>query len=114
MNPGKLIDGELQLALVRKHPADPVKKYVPWYEFEMRKTGGSRKIGYVRLRIGRTSPLTGWCGHIGYGVDQKYRGHHYAARSCRLLFPFAYAHGLRTLWITCAQKIPFTRNKTEK
>jgi len=102
IKPGKLVDGDLQLVLVGKHPANPVKKYVPCYEFEMRKTGGSRKIGSVRLRIGRTRPLIGWGGHIGYGVDKKYRGHHYAARSCLLLFPFAYAHGLRTLWITCA------------
>jgi predicted acetyltransferase len=67
----------------------------------MREKGNGRTIGSIRLRIGRTRPLAGWCGHIGYGVDEKARGRRYAARSCQLLFPLAYAHGLRTLWITC-------------
>ena len=29
------------------------------------------------------------------------RGRRYAERSCRLLFPLARAHGIKTLWITC-------------
>ena len=37
IDPGKLVDGDLELVLVGKHEADPVKKYVPWYDFEMRK-----------------------------------------------------------------------------
>jgi predicted acetyltransferase len=97
----KYVDGDLQVVLKKTAPADPVKNYVPGYEFEMREAGSVSPIGSIRLRIGRTRPLVGWCGHIGYGVDEKARGKHYAARSCRLLFPLAYAHGLRTIWITC-------------
>ena len=40
-------------------------------------------------------------GHIGYGVLPRYRGHRYAARACKLLFPLARRHGLNPLWITC-------------
>ena len=101
---GSYVDGDLSLVLTKTTPADPVKKYVPGYEFEMRAKGRIRKAGSIRLRIGRTRPLTGWCGHIGYGVEKACRGQRYAARSCRLLFPLAYAHGLRTLWITCNPK----------
>lgn len=114
INPGRLADGDLRLILEAKHPADPVKKYVPWYAFEMREIGDSRKIGTIRLRIGRTRPLTGWCGHIGYGVAEKSRGHRYAARSCRLIFPIAYAHGLRFIWITCAPKNMPSRRTCER
>jgi tagatose 1,6-diphosphate aldolase len=42
-----------------------------------------------------------YAGHIGYRVHAEYRGHHYAARSVRLLIPLARAHNLGTLWITC-------------
>ena len=113
LTPGKLVDADLELVLVRTTPADPVKKYVPGYEFELRETGKPAKIGCIRLRIGRTRPLIGWCGHIGYGVDESARGRRYAARSCRLLFPLAYAHGLRTLWITCDPKNMASRRTCE-
>jgi RimJ/RimL family protein N-acetyltransferase len=33
-------------------------------------------------------------------VDEPYRGYRYAARSCRLLQPFALAHGLTAVWLT--------------
>jgi N-acetylglutamate synthase len=113
LNPGKLVDADLELVLSQTIPADPVKKYVPCYEFELRETGKPAKIGSIRLRIGRTRALTGWCGHIGYGVDEPARGRRYAARSCRLLFPLAYAHGLRTLWITCDPKNMASRRTCE-
>lgn len=100
LRPGKLVDSDLQLVLVKKHPANPEKKYVPAYDFEMRKAGGNSKFGRISLRIG--SPRRLRCpGHIGYGVDEKHRGNRYAARACKLLFPFAAAHGLKALWITC-------------
>jgi|GEM_PF-1846489 len=106
-----LVDGELQVVLAKAIPADPVKKYVPDYQFEMRVQG--RKAGTIRLRIGRTRPLSGWCGHIGYDVDEKYRGRHFAARACRLIFPIACAHGLRTIWITCDPKNMASRRTCE-
>lgn len=113
INPGRLVDGDLELVLVKKHPADPVKKYVPWYAFEMRRAGVAGKVGEIRLRIGRTRPLYGWCGHIGYGVDGKHRGNRFAARSCILLLPIAHAHGLRTIWITCAPRNTASRRTCE-
>ena len=112
-SPGRLVDGELQLVLVAKHPAVPARKYVPCYAFEMRRKGRRGKAGSIRLRIGRTRPLLGWCGHVGYDVDEKCRGRRYAARSCRLIFPIAYAHGLRTIWITCAPKNMASRRTCE-
>lgn len=111
LQPGPLVDGELQVVLVKTVPADPVKKYVPDYQFELRVRG--RRAGAIRLRIGRTRPLSGWCGHIGYEVDEKYRGKHFAARACRLIFPIAYAHGLRTIWITCDPKNMASRRTCE-
>jgi predicted acetyltransferase len=109
----RYIDADLQLVLKKTTPADPVKKYVPGYEFEMRVAESASAIGSIRIRIGRTRPLVGWCGHIGYGVDEKARGKRYAARSCRLLFPLAYEHGLRTLWITCDPKNMASRRTCE-
>lgn len=97
--PGRLVDGDLELALIGRHPADPVKKHVPWYEFEMRRTGASIRVGLIRLRVGSARALC-CAGQIGYEVDEPHRGHRYAARSCRLLLPLAAAHGMAAVWLT--------------
>jgi predicted acetyltransferase len=98
-NPGHLEDGDLQLFLVKKTPADPSKGYVPGYEFEMRRSGRSTVMGTVRLRIGSAVELR-YPGHIGYEVKKRYRGNRYAARSSALLLPLAAAHGLKAVWLT--------------
>jgi HAD superfamily hydrolase (TIGR01509 family) len=98
-HPGRLVDGDLELVLTARHPADLVRRYVPEYLFEMRRTGTSRRLGVIRLRIGSAQHLR-YAGHIGYAVNPPHRGHRYSARSCRLLLPLARAHGLRAVWLT--------------
>ncbi len=100
-DPGKLIDGELELVLAEKHPADPAKNWVPAYKFKMTLVGQDDEIGRIDLRIGNTNHLVMYGGHIGYRVEPEYRGHHYAARAVKLLMPLARRHGMTTLWITC-------------
>jgi tagatose 1,6-diphosphate aldolase len=94
LKPPKLRDGDLTLALTGKHPANPERGFVPSYEFEMRETATRQKMGSIRLRIGSARELR--CpSHIGYQVDPDFRGNHYAARSVRLLLPFAAARGIK-------------------
>ncbi len=100
LDPGLLIDADLALVLLKKVPEDPVKKYVPVYEFEMCHTASKQKMGFIHLRVGDAEILK-YAGHIGYGVDEPFRGHRYAARSVKLLFPLAKRHGLNEVWITC-------------
>ena len=40
-------------------------------------------------------------GNIGYGIDENFRGRHYAAKACRLLFRLAKKHNLGHVFITC-------------
>jgi tagatose 1,6-diphosphate aldolase len=112
LNPGRLVDGDLHLKLVAKRVANRGRKRSPCYEFEMRNTRTSRKMGRISLRIGSSRALR-YPGHIGFNVREKYRGHRYAARSCRLLIPLAYAHGLKTLWITADPKNGASRRSCE-
>lgn len=100
-DPGHLVDGDLELVLVERAPGNPVRGWAPAYRFEMRRTGTVKVMGEIDLRIGNGEDIVKYFGHIGYGVLPPHRGHHYAARSCRLLFDLARAHGLRRLWITC-------------
>jgi predicted acetyltransferase len=110
--PGKLIDAELELVLVEKRLADPKRNRSPCYVFEMRKSSGPIKIGTIRLRIDSTNTLR-LPGHLGFDVKTRYRGHRYAARSCRLLLPLARAHSLASLWITCDPKNVASRRTCE-
>lgn len=99
LDPGQLVDGELELALVELTPGDPARDWVPVYSFEMRVDG--RKVGDLSLRIGNIPRVAVYGGHMGYNVDPEYRGHHYAERACRLVLSLAKLHGLETIWITC-------------
>jgi len=101
LNPGSWVDDDLELVLVAAKPADPARERVAEYCFEMRCTGTQTRLGEIRLRLGLTDRLREYGGHIGYGVDEPPRGHRYAARVCRLLFPLAAQHGLDPLLITC-------------
>lgn len=99
LSPGCLVDDDLELVLVKKTPVDPVKGYVPGYEFEMRRPNESVSMGTIRLRIGSAVTLR-FPGHIGYEVNKSFRGHRFAARSCALLLPLARSHGLSAVWLT--------------
>jgi len=98
LDPGSLYDGELSLAMEQCVPVNTNTGWVPTYEFTMRVNCGI--VGHINLRIGNTNHLRLYAGHIGYSVMTAYRGHHYAERACRLLFPLARAHGFTELWIT--------------
>jgi tagatose 1,6-diphosphate aldolase len=92
-----LVDGDLELHLIDRTLVQPSR--APAYRFEMRVAG--ERAGTATLRIAGGDYFERYAGQIGYGVDIAHRGHHYAARTCKLLFDLARRHGLSTLWITC-------------
>ena len=58
-----------------------------------------RKVGYVSLRLGE-SPALYYLGHIGYRIDEPFRGHGYAARACQLIIPLMQELQLKSICIT--------------
>ena len=111
--PGLLRDRELQLVVTALVPANPVEDFVPAYEFAMQVHGVDGSVGRIGLRLGDTEFLVKYAGQIGYDVDDPHRGHHYAARSCRLLLPLARAHRFQSLWITCNPENAASRRTCE-
>lgn len=99
IDPGVLRDDELELVLVETDSPDPDRGWLPLHRYEMRVD--NQMAGRIYMRIGNTHEITAFRGHIGYAVEPGFRGHHYAERACRLLFPVARAYGLHTIWITC-------------
>lgn len=100
-DPGRLVDDDLKLVLYQAYPGDKRRGYVPVYRFRMTLVGQKHEIGRIELRVSNINRIVMYAGHIGYRVLPPYRGHHYAARSCALLFPLARHHALNPLWITC-------------
>ena len=94
-----LKNGEIMLRLNRTCEAQPEKNWVPAYYFDICLTDGTR-IGECDLRIGHNDRLY-IGGNIGYGIDEAYRGHRFAAQACELVFRQARKHGLEYVIITC-------------
>jgi tagatose 1,6-diphosphate aldolase len=99
LDPGDLVDGELRVVLARCNPADPVRQWVPSYDFDLIVNG--QEVGEINFRARNTPRLEMYGGHFAYSVLPEHRGHHYAARGVKLLLSFASRHGFKTIWITC-------------
>ncbi|MCL2639636.1 MAG: GNAT family N-acetyltransferase [Phycisphaerales bacterium] len=83
---------------------DPGRQIAPGYTFWMHIPNSSLPVsiaGSISLRLGHSTDLDNYLGHIGYHVFPPAQGHHYAQRACQMLLPLARAHGQKTLWITC-------------
>ncbi|MEM8675585.1 MAG: GNAT family N-acetyltransferase [Cyanobacteria bacterium P01_G01_bin.67] len=101
-NPGKLVDNDLELILIKTiSPETNPIDFVPVYKFKMILSGTGEKLGNFNFRVENTEDIILYAGHFGYGVLEKYRGHRYAARGCQLLFPLAIKHRINPIWITC-------------
>ena len=94
-----LRDGVIYLQLDHTCDAQPEKRWLPAYCFNICLLDGT-KVGYCDLRIGHNDK-TYIGGNIGYGIDETYRGHRYAARACALLFRQAAKHRMDYVIITC-------------
>jgi tagatose 1,6-diphosphate aldolase len=92
-------DGDLELEFVEL-ALHPVHK-VPAYSFRMRHAESGEELGTIRFRVGSGPHIERYAGHIGYGVHEPHRGHHFAARSVRLLLPLARSLHIDPVWITC-------------
>ena len=79
-------DGEIDLVLSREDVRDASCGIDDGYTFCIYPAGTRHYAGYVSLRLGE-SPGLYYLGHIGYRVEERYRGRRYAEKACRLLLP---------------------------
>jgi predicted acetyltransferase len=87
---------EIFLKLEKTVEANPVTGWLPAYHFKICLLNGI-EVGHCDFRVGKIY----FGGNIGYGVDEPYRGNHYAGKACLLLFDLARKHGMDYVYITC-------------
>ena len=102
---------EIFLRLEKTCDAQPEKQWLPAYYFDICLLNGS-KIGCCDLRIGHNDK-TYVGGNIGYSIEKAYRGHHFAAKACELLFLQAKKHGMDHVIITCDPANPASARTCE-
>ena len=79
-------DDALDLILTNEDVSDESCGIEDGYTFSIYRANTRDYVGYVSLRLGE-SPGLYYLGHIGYRIEEKHRGHGYAARACRLIRP---------------------------
>lgn len=94
-----LKDEEICLKLDRTGEAKPEINWFVAYYFDICLLDGT-KVGFCDLRLGHNDK-TYIGGNVGYTIYEQYRGHHYAARACKLVFKQARKHNLEYMIITC-------------
>ncbi len=92
-------DGVIDLSASSRDETDEKCGIVNCYAFDIHPSGSRRYAGYVSIRIGE-SPELYYLGHVGYRVEEGYRGDHFALRACILLEPLLYGMHIRSLVIT--------------
>ena len=93
-------DDTIKLTLTKLLPdGHPAMGKMPILFFKIRLLDGTW-IGNCDLRVG-DSEITEVLGHIGYGIHEAYRGHHYAVNACKLLLGYAKRAHMTQLYITC-------------
>jgi len=91
---------EIFLKLNRVAEENPEKNYLPAYYFKICRISDNTEMGICDLRIGYNKG-TYYGGNIGYGIEEKFRGNHFAGKACLLLFKLAIKHKMDYLYITC-------------
>ncbi len=92
-------DGIIDLSASSRDETDEKCGIVDCYAFDIHPAGSRRYAGYISIRLGE-SPELYYLGHVGYRVEEMYRGDHFALRACRLLEPLLAGMRIRSLVIT--------------
>ncbi|MBU1143585.1 MAG: GNAT family N-acetyltransferase [Firmicutes bacterium] len=72
-------------------------KDLPFYCFQI--ILANKSIGKITLRLG-FNEMTALHGHVGYGIDEAFRGNNYAYYALEMIKELAVEHGYRKLLVT--------------
>jgi RimJ/RimL family protein N-acetyltransferase len=85
--PQALSHGDVSLRFVHIVPGDKRIGLAPFYHFQIL-TSGFGMVGHINFRVGASEHVRLCAGHIGYRIEERFRGHSYALQACHALAPF--------------------------
>jgi len=88
LEPGVLSYEEVSLKLLETVSANHSKGFVPIYKFGIYIDNSPVKIGHLSFKVGNNEHIILYVGHIGFQVDEKFRGRYYAYKACLALRKF--------------------------
>ncbi len=96
-----IMGSEVDLILKDDSNEDTSDRWSPEYRFNVLLHNTDIVIGYINVRIGNDESLHMYYGHIGYGINEGYRGHKYAGKACMLAKKVLHDHSVKKVIITC-------------
>ena len=87
----------MHLEICEKHPGDGA--LLPFYYYDI--FVDRQAVGKISIRIGDNFHSY-YNGHVGYEIDEPFRGRRLSLAALRLVLPVARWHGMRRIYITCA------------
>lgn len=109
-----LFGDEIDLKLKDDDGVDTSDRWSPEYRFNILLHLTDVIIGYINVRIGDDETLEYYYGHIGYGIDESYRGHKYAAKACELAKQVLLDNSVERVIITCDPNNVASRKTCER
>ena len=92
---------------------EDVDGWSPYYIFDIGAYSINEPVGRIVFRCGSDMEHE-FAGHIGYSVDEPYRGHHYAYQACKALEEFILSLGYDHVLITCSPNNIASKKTIEK
>lgn len=99
-NRAEYSDGIIDLIPIHFTPPDPAMGFGREQVWRITLHDHKGEIGQISYRNGESRCIY-YFGHIGYHIDEPYRGHHYARRACLLLEHEIRISGKSSVVITC-------------
>lgn len=97
-NYATLTGDNMMLKLIEYNPGNDVE--IPFYWYEIIPKEVNKPVGKISIRLGYNYHSY-YNGHIGYEVDEEYRGHGYSFQAAKLVLPVAKAYGMEYIYLVC-------------
>jgi len=82
-----LQNGPVRLIFKKRVDVDPAHGRVPYLHFRIVTLEGT-DVGHLNFKMGDTDHITRYAGHIGYRIEEGFRGHAYSFHACLALRPY--------------------------
>lgn len=93
-----LTNDTIELKLIHFDPGNDVE--IPYYWYEIIPKALNKSVGKVSIRLG-DNYHSYYNGHIGYEVDEEYRGQGFSYQAAKMVLPVAKEYGMERIYLVC-------------